>query len=211
MPRTAIPNDVRVQVLTEAGYRCAIPTCRCPTVELHHIEPVRNGGLNTSDNLIALCPTCHTRYEKGEIAGESIAVWKTTLVALSHALDKESIDNLLFLHRVEQIITKKLSAISNVDENVLIQKNEESGITEYHLRFPTAITSLNFLVFSGDGVLKFTHLIAAGLAGYYVTSDYNSIEKYTVALTNKGKRIVEAWLSGNRVAVKEALGDLSQE
>jgi hypothetical protein len=51
--RITIPPRLRLDMLIEAGYRCAVPTCRTIlTLELHHIDPVREDGMNVPDNLI---------------------------------------------------------------------------------------------------------------------------------------------------------------
>src|SRR6266536_5870692 len=98
MPRRAIPKAVRVEVLTECGYRCAVPTCRnILAIDIHHIVQVAKGGGNSPGNLLALCPTCHALYHRGEIPQDSIYAWKSVLVSLSQAFDVPTIDNLLFL------------------------------------------------------------------------------------------------------------------
>lgn len=89
-----------IQVLTEAGYRCAVPTCRgILALDLHHIVEVAKDGPNESSNLLALCPTCHALYTRGIIAADAIYTWKATLVSLNNAFDRQAIDNLLFLSR----------------------------------------------------------------------------------------------------------------
>jgi len=66
--RQKIPHNIRSDVLVEAGYRCAVPTCRgILAIDIHHIVPVKEGGPNELFNLIALCPTCHALYERGVI------------------------------------------------------------------------------------------------------------------------------------------------
>ncbi len=96
--RKRIPSSVAVAVLTEAGYRCAVPTCRqILALDLHHLVRVADGGTSTPDNLIALCPTCHALHTRGEISADSIAVWKGVLVSLTRAFDRQAIDNLLFV------------------------------------------------------------------------------------------------------------------
>jgi hypothetical protein len=85
-------------VLTEAGYRCAVPTCRgILALDMHHIWEVSSGGGDDPANLIALCPTCHALYHRGTISQESLYAYKAMLVALSNAFDVETIDRLLFL------------------------------------------------------------------------------------------------------------------
>lgn len=98
MLRTAISNSVRIAVLTEAGYRCAVPTCRTIlAIDMHHLVPVSESGGNTIANLIALCPTCHALFHRGEISRDSIYAWKSLLTSLSQAFDQRDIDDLLFL------------------------------------------------------------------------------------------------------------------
>lgn len=107
MARKAIPSDVKLLVLTEAGYRCAVPTCRnILAIDMHHIEEVAEGGGNDVANLIALCPTCHALYHRGTIQRQSIAIWKNMLIVFSNAFDSSTIDQLLFL---EQSSEKRLN------------------------------------------------------------------------------------------------------
>lgn len=71
-------------VLVEAGYRCAIPTCRHPTTEIAHIVPESQSHDDSFENLIALCPDCCTRYDqKKEIDRQSIRMYKRNLGILN--------------------------------------------------------------------------------------------------------------------------------
>ncbi|MGW0163661.1 HNH endonuclease [Streptomyces sp. NPDC003343] len=82
--RPAIPAALRRAVLEEAGYACAVPTCRETTTEIAHIEPWAKVKEHTFDNLIALCPNHHTRYDqKKEIPKQSIRQYKANLAILS--------------------------------------------------------------------------------------------------------------------------------
>ena len=60
---------------------------------------------------------------------------------------------------------------------------------------------------SGDGVLKFAHLIGAGLADFNmkVFDARTNTLRYSVLLSDKGRAIVNAWFSGDRAAVQAAL------
>ena len=96
--RKSLPNATRIAVLTEAGYRCAVPTCRnILALDIHHMWEVSEGGGDTPSNLIALCPTCHALHHRGTISTESIYVYKAVVVGLTRAFDVETIDRLLFL------------------------------------------------------------------------------------------------------------------
>jgi hypothetical protein len=162
--RTKLPVDKRIAVLTESGYRCAVPTCRCIlALDLHHIEEVKDGGGDDVGNLIALCPTDHALYHRGTIKRESIYAYKSMLVALNGAFNHETIDLLLFIADVPQF----------------------------------------GFVMSGDGLLKFSGLIAAGLVKWRIGL---SSTTYTVTLSDKGRLIVDAWKRGDRVKLAAALG-----
>jgi hypothetical protein len=66
-------------VLVEAGHRCAIPTCRHIEVDVHHITPWEKCKKHEYENLIALCPNCHRRADKGEIDRKSLKMYKANL------------------------------------------------------------------------------------------------------------------------------------
>jgi hypothetical protein len=66
-------------VLVEAGHRCAIPTCKNTPVEAAHIKAREAGGPDSFENLIALCPTCHTRYDAGGIDIIAMRTYKANL------------------------------------------------------------------------------------------------------------------------------------
>ncbi len=98
MVRKKVPQDVRSRILHEAGYKCANPVCRTIlTLDIHHLDYVADGGSNEPDNLLALCPNCHSLHHKGQIPVESLRVWKQLLASLNEAFDRRSIDLLLAL------------------------------------------------------------------------------------------------------------------
>jgi hypothetical protein len=145
--RKALPQATALTVLTEAGYRCAVPTCRTIlALDLHHMVEVSEGGTNDPANLVALCPTCHALFHRGRIARESISLWKGMLVTLSQAFDAHAIDDLLFLYKLPE----------------------------------------NQLLVSGDGVLKFSRLIAADLAGFQLAMQNGPMLLYRIGVTNRG-------------------------
>ena len=166
--RDKLPIDTRVIVLTECGYRCAVPTCRnILALDMHHIWEVSAGGGDDPENLIALCPTCHALYHRGTIRAESIYVYKAMLVAITRAFDLDAIDKLLFLAPLKR----------------------------------------DFLIVSGDGVLHFSRLIAAGLATVEMKANNNyQLVTYAINLHEKGRQLIEAWKQGDRVRLKEVMG-----
>jgi len=166
--RKKVPHAITVAVLTEAGYRCAVPTCRTIlAIDLHHMVEVSEGGPNELGNLLALCPTCHALFHRGEIKRDSIHAWKSMLISLSHAFDFVALDQLIFL----------------TDGRVAS------------------------LYVSGDGVLQFSRLIAAGLADFAPLFAPPATFHYQISLTQKGRLLVTAWQIGDRLQLSRILGD----
>lgn len=81
--RPEIPRELERQVLMEAGHRCAIPTCRHPTTEMAHIVPWAQVKEHKFENLIALCPNCHSRYDRKEIDRKAMLQYKANLSILN--------------------------------------------------------------------------------------------------------------------------------
>lgn len=100
--RRKVATDTRELILLESGYMCANPVCRhVLTLELHHIDWVRDGGGNEPSNLVALCPNCHARHTHGHIPASAIRVWKGMLISLN-SVNRSNADMLLHLYRMEE-------------------------------------------------------------------------------------------------------------
>lgn len=155
-------------VLTEAGYRCAVPTCRgILALDMHHMYQVSEGGGDDPSNLIALCPTCHALYHRGTVSRDAIYAYKSMLVAISRAFDLDAIDRLLFLNAVGR----------------------------------------DTVVVSGDGLLHFGRLIAAGLVSFELKANNKwQIVTYAVNISGKGRQLIEAWQQGDRDQLKRVIG-----
>ena len=175
MARKSLPLDIRLRILHEAGYVCGNTACRCiVTLDLHHLDPVAEGGPDDPNNLLALCPTCHRRHHNREIPVESLRAWKMLLVALNHAYDKHSIDVMLLLRRRGKVWVS--------GEGVLgIAAPVASGLVD-------AKPDVN-VIYSGH---PSGGMIANPEAGY------------ELSLSNKGKNLVEAWVSGRQDAAVSA-------
>ncbi|MFD3503732.1 HNH endonuclease [Streptomyces sp. NPDC058678] len=82
--RPPVPAALARAVKEEAGFACAIPTCRMTPVEIAHIESWSTVRQHTFDNLIALCPNHHTRYDvEKRIPRASMLNYKTNLALLN--------------------------------------------------------------------------------------------------------------------------------
>ncbi len=60
-----IPTPLEALLFELASHRCTI--CLAPWLEIHHINELREGGKTEYENLIVLCPNCHTRVHLDDI------------------------------------------------------------------------------------------------------------------------------------------------
>jgi len=98
--RDSIPADLKRKILVEAGHRCAITTCRSIVVDVHHIIPWEKCKKHEYNNLIALCPNCHRRADKGEIDRKSLRMYKNNLRFLYDKFTTFEIDVLFELNKI---------------------------------------------------------------------------------------------------------------
>ncbi len=63
----------------------------------------------------------------------------------------------------------------------------------------------DFVVVSGDGLVSFARLIAAGLASAKQKANKWLIVTHAINISVKGRHIIEAWKSGDRLRLKQAL------
>lgn len=149
--RKDLPLHVQIAVLTESGYRCAVPTCRgILAIDLHHIVAVSAGGPDVPENLLALCPTCHGLYHRGTIHSDSIYVWKSVLISLSRAFDVATLDYLLLLGAPESN-----SLLVSGDGVLIFSRMIGGGLAAYRLELqngPMVLYSLR-LTNRGESIL----------------------------------------------------------
>jgi hypothetical protein len=65
----------------------------------------------------------------------------------------------------------------------------------------------DFLILTGDGLLHFARIIAAGMASVEQKANNNwQIVTYAVNISDKGKLLIDAWRQGDRTKLKQVLG-----
>jgi len=176
--RKAIPAEIRRAVLLEAGYSCANPTCHVPLLHAHHIDYVQNGGGDTEDNLIPLCPNCHSMVHNNVIPTEAVKTWKTMLVAANHAWTKETLNNLLFLD-------------TELAESLYLTGD---GVVRFSDLIVSSLAEAEHVAWVGDTSMVFTCTINIPMAT--PASEMTKLA-YKVKLTTKGKALVDAWKKGD--------------
>ena len=88
-------SATRERVLMEAGYRCAVPSCRALTSLDAH-------PLGEEGDLICLCALCHDRYLRDGVPSERVMkVYQVRLQEMGRALDREQLDLLFYLTKIE--------------------------------------------------------------------------------------------------------------
>ncbi len=184
MTRTKQPSQrrpvsplIRDEVLREAGYKCANPTCRnVITLQLHHLHWVKDGGRNEAINLLALCGHCHDLHTQGHIPGSAIRHWKGMLQALNHAFSKESTDLLLYLH-------------------------QRGNAPHWY----TADGVLRFAGLFAAGLVEFGRQSSADTFSATETLERVFTSCHEIVLSQKGLQLVEAWKAGDEQTYKRLL------
>jgi HNH endonuclease len=222
--RRAPPRPTVREVLTESGFMCANPRCRSIlTLEIHHIEWVRDDGGNDPANLIALCSNCHTLHTRGQIPRQAIETWKQMLMLVNNALDRDSLDLLLFLYRHEAHRMRVMKAHEKWEDDTQSERDRS-------LKADTPLRKLweldekaerseperpgPVITVGGDGLLRLARLINAGLVETYVDRADDdgpaSPTHWVPTLTKLGRNLARAWTTGNVGKFREAIRGASE-
>lgn len=105
MSRQAISESVKRRLYAESMGRCMNPGCKKELfssngdiLERAHIDPYCKTADNTFENLVILCPNCHTAFDKNaEFSPDEVKEWKKIRAAeIEHFFSKqlESFDEL---------------------------------------------------------------------------------------------------------------------
>jgi len=113
-------------------------------IDVHHID--EDPSNKDPSNLIALCPTCHSAFHRKVYSVEAIRFWKLMLQQLNAAYDRNAINLLLMLSKLEDADWKKfevtgdgllsfspLIASGLINVNVFYRAAYDRGIPYYEL------------------------------------------------------------------------------
>lgn len=132
--RPAIPADLKRMVLIESGHRCAISTCKHPTTEIAHIIPWSKCKEHTFNNLIALCPNCHTRFDSNQIDRKAMQAYKANLALLNSRysdLEKRIIDAFIKDRSKKEILIPgglDLMLMYLMEDGLIIDTGKTTGV-----------------------------------------------------------------------------------
>lgn len=82
--RTKIPQLNKVRSILQKDIDSICPICASDDVEhfqIHHMD--ENPSNHHLDNLILICPTCHSKITKGDISREEVKRYKLRYQELS--------------------------------------------------------------------------------------------------------------------------------
>lgn len=176
--RKTITIDMKVAALTEVGYRCAVPTCR--NILAIDLHHIVEVSEGGGNDLSNLLPLCPTCHA----------------LYTRGTISKESIR----AWKGMLVALGRAFDMEAVDGLLFLRMLEDLNV-----RAP---------IVSGDTVMKYSRLIASELVLYESIFETlgevrtSGIMGYMLYLTEKGRLLVDAWKSGDRNALKAALGTL---
>lgn len=100
--RPPIPAELERRIKLQSGHRCAVTGCDHIDIEIHHIVPWAACREHEFENLIALCPNCHTMAHNGKIDRKSLFAYKRALNS-----DKTTM-------AVRDLVFRKLASVLNI-------------------------------------------------------------------------------------------------
>lgn len=125
----AFSEAIKLQVRRNSHFTCCL--CKSIGIEIHHILPQAEGGLDTEDNAAPLCPSCHEMYGANPIKRKFIREARDhwcEICATRYSGDPGSIEEIkaklgevATKEDVERIVLKNLNYISEQSNEGLWQ------------------------------------------------------------------------------------------
>lgn len=110
-------EETKLAVKRKSHFKCCL--CHALGIEIHHIVPQADGGLDTQDNAAPLCPSCHETYGansgKRKFIREARDFWYE-LCEKRYASDPEHLNG---LKRVEDGLTEIHAGVRAIQEPLL--------------------------------------------------------------------------------------------
>lgn len=155
-----VPTPLENLLFELSGHRCTL--CHAPWLEIHHIEELSDGGKTEYENLIVLCPNCHTRVHTDSVPSkEELRHYKTKqeIAYELPVLSRLTTDEILFIQEIakrspqEQLVYSKSVnrdvKASTQDEAIETMKRE---VGHFHLQeFGMVAVELENVITRADG------------------------------------------------------------
>lgn len=73
---STLPEEAKSTLMNAVWYRCENPKCNYTQfLEVYHILPQTEGGTNSLDNLVVLCPQCRFAAYSAELTEDELRSW----------------------------------------------------------------------------------------------------------------------------------------
>lgn len=181
MSRPAIPAALKRQIEQEAGYRCAVPTCRDKgPFDFEHIIPWAEAKKHEFDNMLLLCVGCHARVTRKEIHKNAIRAYKRNLAVTN---GRYSLYEMRLLEEFYKGIV------------VLTKRGTFSDETAHTLSWEISKTDrLHVKGLFNDGYLTFSTLVDESIEESLLQHT-----PFSVLLTDKGAKFIRSLFGGQDI------------
>lgn len=199
---------------------CASPRCRhMLTLEIHHIEEVKEGGGSDPHNLLALCPNCHSGFTRGKIPRSAIETWKWRAWDPLERAARDAFE--------ARCPTPKGEVPPYLRPTIaeIVLSGDDAPKHDDHARYdpfyrseehetlppcPSGRAILALIDVGGDGLLRLVRLVTAGLvepreAHYHDSGARRIVHRWRPRLTDTGMASADAWIAGDADAVRALL------
>lgn len=169
--RTKIPQLNKVRSILQKDIDSTCPICSSDDVEhfqIHHMD--ENPSNHHLDNLILICPTCHSKITKGDISRDDVKCYKLRYRDIELVSIK---------------LLKKKCAWEYMNQNKLAVKRIESKKSINPIFSFSLINHSGRTKFFTEIQLKAIHLYS-GLSGFSEAYELKTLQKYKIALPSEG-------------------------
>lgn len=124
-----IAENVKKRLYAESMGRCMNPECQHnlfsengDILEKAHIDPYCETANNTFENLVLLCPTCHTDFDKNHaFTPEEVLSWKKTRKEEVERLFSKRVSD---FNELKEMVSPLLEENKSIYENYYLQENK---------------------------------------------------------------------------------------
>ena len=187
-----IPTPLENLLFEMAGHRCTI--CKEPWLEIHHIKPLEKGGKTSYENLIVLCPNCHTRVHKENIPSNT---------ELIHYKIKQEISfNLPVISKIqkEEIELLKENYSKKFEELQAYLKRELFEINKNEVNVSIEAKILARKKY-GYKYLELCGILNLSIENFHITADKNYKYAYEVRFTHLGIKWIEYLKESGKISL----------
>ena len=112
-------EKIKNEVMQKAGYCCCVCQRSSVSVQVHHIIPEAEGGDDSIENAVPLCPSCHSDYggnPEKRTRIRQMRDWRYETVAKMYSSNIASPEQLSGIHKYLRFIDVKQDSILKKQE-----------------------------------------------------------------------------------------------